>query len=592
MPIKGTSITSYRPMIQGTHGVVTSGHHRASLVGLNILQQGGNAVDAGVATGLALNVVHASECGFLGVAPIIMYVADQKKVITLDGLGVWPKAVSLEYFQRHHSGQVPPGILRALTPGACDAWFSALEKYGTMTFAEVAQPAIELAEQGVPFYPFLVWKIKRSPNGYQAWPGLADIFLPHGRPPEVGESYIQRNLGATLSRIVEVERTHRAQGRERALRAARDYIYKGELAKKIVSFCQEQGGLLTLEDLAEYQVDEASPVKVNYRGYDVYACGPWCQGPILPIALKTLEGFDLRSMGHNSAAYIHTVIEALNLAFADREQYIGDPRFVDVPMDELVSEEYHRERRKLIDPDRAWPEMPPPGDPRNVKATLDGRPRSPAEALAGAATHGGSTTFFGVIDRDGNIFSSIPTEAHTSGAFMKDIGLAVCLRGSQSKLEPGHPAALAPGKRPRLTPAPALALKDGEPYMAFGGFGGDHIPQGMLQEFLNVVEFGLNPQEAVEEPRAYTYNFPSSQMPDGRRSAPAGGGSYPAGLMRAEERIPEEVLDELRQKGHKVERLPDWWEGASVYGVITRDPATGELRGGADPRGEAFAIGY
>jgi gamma-glutamyltranspeptidase / glutathione hydrolase len=585
MPIPGTTLRSYRPLIQETNGVVVSSHPSASMIGLDILRRGGNAIDAGVAVGLALNVVHAHECHFLGVAPTIMYLADRREVTTIDGLGVWPKAASIEYFQRHHQGQLPSGVLRALTPGAADAWFTALTRYGTMSFGEVVSPAIALAERGFPVYRYLATAVQTAPETYRRWPGNAEVFLPGGRPPMVGEMFVQKDLAATLRRIVAVEGAHRSRGREQALQAARDVIYKGELAAKIVAFCQAEGGFLTMADLAEYRARCEPPVMVNYRGYDVYATGPWGQGPVFPQALKILEGFDLHAMGHNCAAYIHTVNQALNLAFADREHYIGDPAFVDVPMDALLSEAYLRERRSLIDPDRAWPAMPPAGDPRNRKATLDGTPQSPQEAATATGTVGSEsagTSYFGVIDKDGNIFSCTPSEGAKSGPIIPGTGLALCLRGSQSKVEPGHPAALAPGKRPRLTPAPALVLKDGQPVMALGGYGGDHIPQGTLQVFLNVVDFGLDPQEAVEEPRFYSYSFPNSSSP----------AAYQPGLMRAEGRIAAEVIEALRQRGHRVERYPDWWEGSCLYGVIIRNPKTGVLQGGADPRGGAYAVGY
>jgi gamma-glutamyltranspeptidase/glutathione hydrolase len=251
----------------------------------------------------------------------------------------------------------------------------------------------------------------------------------------------------------------------------------------------------------------------------------------------------------------------------------------------MLSEAYLRERRRLIDPDRAWPVMPPAGDPRRGRATLDGAPQSAREAVVAAGTTGteaAGTSYFGVIDKGGNIFSCTPSEGAKSGPIIPGTGMALCLRGSQAKAEPGHPAVVGPGKRPRLTPAPALVLKEGQPVMALGGYGGDHIPQGTLQIFLNAVEFGLDPQEAVEEPRVYTYNFPSSGSP----------ATYLPGVMRAEGRIAADRLEALRQRGHTVERLPDWFEGACLYGMIIRHPQTGVLQGGADPRGEAYAVGY
>ncbi len=586
MPVQGTTLTSFRPLMQGTNGMVAASHPAAAMAGLDILRKGGNAIDAGVAVGLALNVVHVDDCSFLGVAPTVMYLAGRREVVEIDGLGVWPQAASVDYFKKNHGGQLPPGVLRSLTPAAADAWITALSRFGTMTFGQVAESAIDLAGNGFPMFRYLAGRFVTAFEAYNANPSTAEIFLPGGRAPKQGEMFYQRDLAATLSRVAEVEESNRDRGREAALKAARDHIYTGELGRKIVAYNRELGGLLTEEDLARYHVKVASPVSVNYKGYDIYSTGPWGQGPTFPQALKILEGFDLASMGHNSAEYIHTVSQALNLAFADREEYVGDPDFVDVPMDDLLSEEYLAKRRALIDPDLAWPGTPPPGDPRNRKATLDGGPQSPRDAPAPVATagvSGGGTSYFAVIDRDGNIFSSTPSEGtKNGGAVIPGTGLVFSMRGSQSKVIDGHPASVAPGKRPRLTPAPALVLRDGEPVMALGAHGGDHIPQGTLQLLLNILEFGRDPQEAVEEPRFYSYNFPGSGWPS----------KYEPGMLRMEGRIPDAVAETLRRKGHTVERYPDWWEGSSLYCAITRDPVTKVLQGGADPRCEAFAIGY
>ena len=367
-------LTRLRPLIQGRNGVVVASHPDAAMAGLDILRRGGNAVDAGVAVGLALNVLHAHECSFLGVAPMLMYLADRCEVVSLDGLGVFPKAMSLDYLQQHHGGKFPPGMLRTLTPGAADAWITALARYGTLRFADVAQAAIALADEGFPMYRFLASGIQGATRLYSSAPSTAAVFLPGGRPLKLGEMFYQKDLASTLRGLVAVEESNARAGREQALDAVRDVVYKGELAKKIVEFCRSEGGLLTMEDLAEYRVRSEPPVHVNYRGYDVYCTGPFTQGPVFPQALKILEGFDLRAMGHNSTAYAHTVDQAMNLAFADREAYIGDPAFVDVPMEALLSEKYLSQRRRLIDPNRAWPGMPPAGDPRRGRATVDSRP--------------------------------------------------------------------------------------------------------------------------------------------------------------------------------------------------------------------------
>jgi gamma-glutamyltranspeptidase/glutathione hydrolase len=363
MPVPGTTLTSLRPLIQGRNGVVVASHPDAAMAGLEILKRGGNAIDAGVAVGLALNVLHSHECSFLGVAPMLLYLADRRDVVSIDGLGVWPKAMSLDYLQKHHQGKLPPGIMRTLTPGAADAWFTALAQYGTLRFGDVAQAAISLAGDGFPMYRFLASAIQNAPEVYGAAPGTAAVFLPGGRPPKVGEMFYQRDLAASLRALAAVEASHESQGRVKALQAARDVVYTGDIAKKIAAYCEAEGGLMTMEDIAAYHVRAEPPAKVNYRGYDVYCTGPATQGPVFPQMLKILEGFDLRAMGHNSAAYAHTVDQAMNLAFADREAYIGDPAFVDVPMEAMLSEAYLRERRKLIDPNRAWPGMPPAGDP-------------------------------------------------------------------------------------------------------------------------------------------------------------------------------------------------------------------------------------
>lgn len=585
MPVNGTSLSSYRPLMQGSQGAVVASHPAAALAGFDILRRGGNAVDAGVAVGLALNVVHAHECNFLGVAPAVLYHAGRGELVAIDGLGVWPRAATPEFFRDRHGGKMPVGILRALTPGACDTWFTALARYGTMTFGEVAQAAIDLAEKGFPVYRFLLDALREDTPDYTRYDTNAAVFLPGGKLPALGDLFVQKDLAATLRMLVAVEQANAGLGREAALQAARDEIYTGSLGRRIVAHCQALGGLLTMEDMAGYGVRCEAPVHVNYRGYDVYATGPWGQGPVFPQALKILEGFDLKAMGRESAACLHTVNQAINLAFADREGWLGDPAFVDVPIAELLSEAYLAKRRSLIDPDCAWPCLPPAGDPRALKAVRGDGPASAREAVRGAdlpGPNGPGTSYYGVIDGAGNIFSCTPSEGAKSGPMVPGTGMSISLRGAQSKLDPAHPACLGPGKRPRLTPAPALVMKDGQPCMAIGGYGGDHIPQGMLQVFLNIVDFGLDPQEAVEAWRAYSYSFPQSTYPYASKP----------GLMRAEGRIGSEAAEGLRKLGHRLELYPDWWEGACLYGAIVRNPGTGLLQAGADPRGEAYALAY
>jgi gamma-glutamyltranspeptidase / glutathione hydrolase len=385
--------------------------------------------------------------------------------------------------------------------------------------------------------------------------------------------------------VCDAEETASSRGRGAGLRAARDYVYKGELAQRYVAYCRDGGGVLTLDDMAEYEGRCEQPSRVSYRGVDVYSTGLWGQGPVLPQALKMLEGYDLRAMGHNSATYVHAVNQALNLAFADRETHMGDHRFVEVRLDDLLSDDYLARRRSLIDADRAWPEMPPAGDPSRRLALMappaDGT--GSASAVPGSGSTDAGTAYFGVIDGRGNIFSCIASDGARSCPVIPGAGVGLSSRGNQCRLEAGHAAAPAPGKRPRLTPAPALALRDGTPFMAVGGFGGDMIPQAILQVFLNAFEFDLDPQAAVEAPRFYSANFPSSSIVP----------TYRPGVLQAEDRIDPEVLDALAQKGHSIERLPAWWEeGACLYSMIRVQPDTGLLEAGADPRGGASALAY
>ena len=341
------------------------------------------------------------------------------------------------------------------------------------------------------------------------------------------------------------------------------------MAREIAAFHQANGGLLTEADLADFRVQVEPPARSAYRGYDVLTCGPWCQGPTLLLALNLLEGFDLPAMGRGSADYLHTVLEALKLAFADRDAYFGDPDFVDVPLDRLLSDEYAAERRALIRPDVAWPGAPPPGDPL-------------ALAVSARQEIEHDTSYVCVVDAAGNAFSATPSDGAVGGPAVPGLGFPISSRGGQSWLDPAHPSRLGPWKRPRLTPNPALALKDGRVAVAFGCPGGDSQVQGMLQVFLNLVEFGLDPQAAIEAPRVVTRSFQNSFWPHvyeagpgGRRDAhPRGGAArtWPPAGTRCTPTTPG---------------------AASRWSApITADAATGVLAGGADPRGDCYAAGW
>lgn len=571
-------MSSYRPVITGTRHMISAGHHAAAHAGFTILEAGGNAVDAGVAAGIAVGVLQTDRVNFAGVAPIMMWLAEHQRIVNIDGLGTWPRGVSPDYFVRHHGGKMPKGILRTVMPAAPDAWLTALEKYGTMSFGEVAAAAIRFARDGFPMHAFMAEYIAEHEDDYRRWPSTAAVFLPGGQAPRVGELFVQRELGATLQYMADEEAAHASRGREAGLRAARDAFYQGDIAATIVRYHRENGGLVSAHDLANFRVRFETPVKTRYAGIDLYACGPWCQGPVLPQALNIVAGHDLRALGHNSPEYIHLLTEALKLAFADRHRYYGDPRFVKVPIDTLLSAGYAASRRAMIDPDAAAPGLPEAGE---------AGPAAKAGAKLPAAAHGepaplADTSYVAVIDRHGNAFSATPSDGSSATPVIPGTGLCPSSRGSQSWCDPQHPASVAPGKRPRLTPSPALAMKDGKVYMPFGSPGNDIQPQAMLQVFLNVTAFGMDPQAACEAPRFATYSYPSSSEPH----------AYHPGRLNLESRIPERTAQALAARGHDVKRWPDIaWQAGAVC-IVRRDEDTGMLEGAADPRRPAYALGW
>ena len=569
---------AYRPTITGTRHMVCAGHHAAAHAGFAILEAGGNAVDAGVAAGIAVGVLQTDRVNFAGVAPIMLYLADRREVLTLDGLGPWPRAASVDFFVRQHGGRIPPGILRTVMPAAPDAWLTALERFGTMSFGEVAAAATRFARDGFPMHGFMADYIRDHEQDYRRWPSSAAVFLPGGRPPQPGELFVQSDLGRTLQYMADEEAAHAGRGRGAGLQAARDAFYRGDIAATIVRYHKENGGLVTADDLAGYKVRFEPPVHTRFGGIDVFACGPWCQGPVLPQALNVLSGFDLRALGHNSAQYIHVVAEALKLAFADRHRYYGDPAFVRVPIETMLSAEFAAQRRKLIRRDEAWPEMPPAGEVAGFGAGAGALPAAERGEPAPLA----DTSYVCAIDRHGNAFSSTPSDGSVSTPVIPGVGLCPSSRGTQSWVDARHPASIAAGKRPRLTPSPALAMRDGRLLMPFGSPGNDIQPQAMLQVFLNLNVFGMNVQDAIEAPRFATYSFPGSSAPH----------AYHPGRLNVENRIPAGTGDALAALGHKVAWWPEIEWRAGAVCAIRVDPETGILHGGADPRRPAYALGW
>jgi gamma-glutamyltranspeptidase/glutathione hydrolase len=565
---------AHRPTIAVTRHAIAAGHYLAAIAGFAILEAGGNAIDAGCAAGLALGVVQSDLVDIAGVAPIMVYLAESREVVTIAGLGPWPKALDPDLFMRTYGGKIPKGVLRTVVPAAPDGWITALQRWGTMRFGEVAAAAIRLARDGFPMYPLMVESLRRHEADHRLWPSSAAIFLPNGRPPEVGELFRQTDLAGSLQYMADEERAAAGRSRMAGLEAARDAFYRGDIAKKIVAFMKEEGGLLSAEDLADYRSPIGPPERRRFGDLEVFTCGAWCQGPVLLQTLALLEGVNLAALGHNSADYIHQLAEALKLAFADREAYYGDPAVVEVPLATMISAGYAALRRKSIRPDLACPAMPAPGDL--------GRGFGDFRPAAGDPNPEPDTSYVCVADRFGNLFSATPSDGSYGSPVVPGTGLVPSNRGSQSRPDPRHPSGVAPGKRPRLTPNPALAIKGGERLMPFGTPGGDVQSQAMLQVLLNRFVFGQDLQAAIESPRFASYSFPSSFAPF----------DYYPGRLAIEARISERVIADLARRGHEIQRWPDWIWTAGAVCAIDVDKKRGVIEAGADPRRAAYALGW
>lgn len=572
-----------RPVFMGTHGVVVAGHYLGAMAGQKMFEVGGNAIDAGVAASFALAVLEPTHYSIGGEAPILIYHAKSNKVVALSGQGQAPKAATIQYFRELGLDLIPgDGLLPATVPAVVGTLATALAYFGTLSLGRVLAPAIELAADGFPVYPRLRSFIAKDAERFRReWPSTAAIFLPGGEVPDIGTILRQPELAVTLQSLADAEAYYlkKGSGRQEAILAAADTFYTGDIARKLVAFCQsnafpdasgkEHRGLLTIDDFTAYRTRIEEPVMVNYRGYQVYKCGPWTQGPVFLQQLNILEGYDLVSMGHNSAQSIHTVIEAAKLAFSDRERYYGDPLFVNVPLDMLLSKEYAAERRKMIDQQRASLAYRDGDVPALVS-----QPKVDAEA--------GDTTHVDAIDAEGNMIAATPSGGWIrSSPIVPGLGFPLGTRLQMFWLDERHPNGLQPGKRPRTTLTPTLVMKDGYPCMVFGTPGGDSQDQWTLQFFLNVVDFGMNVQEAIEAPNFYSKHFPSSFYP--RQAFP--------GQVAMEERIPEVVRQQLTAMGHRI-RLEGPWSGGCVS-AIRYHPETGIIAAGASPREEkVYAVGW
>jgi gamma-glutamyltranspeptidase/glutathione hydrolase len=511
------------------------------------------------------------------------YSAKEGRVVSYSGLGVAPRNATIQFFKSNGYETIPDvGILGQLIPATVDTDCAILQRYGTMSFAEVAAAAIDLADNGFPVHRFMSGNIKAHAKNIERFPYNASIFFQTGGVPGLNDIFYQKDAAKSLRLLLQVESGALAAGKSRnqALEAVRDCFYKGEISRAIVKLHAEQGGLFTYDDLASYHGKWEEPIVVTYKGYEVYTNSAWNQGPLLVQVLNILENFDLEEMGHNSPHYVHVISQAINLAMADREKFYGDPDFIPVPTG-LWTKGYGKKRATLVDMNKAFQEMPPFGDPEKLHA-VGGQQPLLAKLRADEACSHTDTTYLCVVDRDGNTFSMTPSDGGMDSPMVPEYGITLGTRLTQFRLDASHAAALAPGRRPRLTPNPALVMKDGRPFMPLGTPGGDQQAQAMVQVFLNVAEFGMNVQQAIEAARFGSYNFPDSFAPH----------PYFPGRLAIEERLEASVGEALKAKGHRVHRWQDWtWLAGAVCAIVV-DERRGVLTGGADPRREAYAIGW
>src|SRR3989454_1863656 len=581
------SSRTYRPEIVGRVGVVAAGRHFAAEAGMRMLARGGNAVDAGVAAPSAAAVTETSHFGMGGEAPLILYLADRKDTVVINGQGTAPAAATPEMF--HGARGIPTnGPSAGTVPAVIDALTIALAEYGTLTLADTLAPAISLAD-GFPWYDFLTIYLK--PDLEKMSPAALRIYAPGARIPETGSVFRQTDLAQTLRALVEAERRGAARGRKEAINAARDRFYRGDIGRRIVKAVQEAGGLMTEADLAGYKGRLEQPtrgtLKTRHGTFEVFKTGFWGQGPVLLQALAILQGFDVERTGHNSSEYIHTVTEALKLALADRDQFYGDPDFAKVPMLGLLSEGYAAERRKLIAPLKAN-NRSRPGEPWKFQPSSGIRQRSrvatrPMLVPASSPQPSLDTTTVNVADAKGNLFSASPSSAwFFGGVFIAgDTGVPLGNRTQAFVLDEDHPNVVAGRKRPRTTLSPTVVLRDGRPFLALSSPGGDSQDQQALQVFLNLAVFNMRPQEAVEAPR-----FNSLQYRESFRDH-----RFFGGALQLENRIAPVVVEALGRLGHRVGLMGPFMmdAGTPLAGV---EPLHGTLFGAADVRRQRFVVGW
>jgi gamma-glutamyltranspeptidase/glutathione hydrolase len=575
-----------RPVVSGSGGVISTGHPLVSMAGMRMLLLGGNAFDAAAAAGFAAAVIEptasyslCSEC------VAIIHDAKGDQTLVLSGQGPAPALATIATFAKKGFPRIPTGPgpnahLSFTVPGAVDAYLKLLETFGTRTIVEVLAPALEYAEEGFPMYEYMHRMLSNRETRSQFAlypPGGEAVFYPAGRPPRVGERFRQPGLAGTLKKLIAAG----AQGggdRLAGIRAVRERFYRGDIAVTIGAFSEKWGGLLRAADLADYRAQFEPPLAMTFAGREILGQSAWTQAPVVMQALGLLQAFDLKAMGHNSGRYVHTLAEALKLAFADRERYYGDSH--EVPLAELLSPAYLQERSALIRADRAMREAPPPGEVREIRQKV-AAPSPPSPAPNPSAAHAkDGTTHIACIDREGNMIALTSSGGvFRKSVFSPELGCTLSTRSEMFSLEEGHPNALAPGKRPRTTLISYLICKGGRPIATVGCPGGDDQGQANLQMILNMLVFDMNPQQAVEAPRFATETLIDSFWPH----------SYRPAVLSVEPGISEPVRDELRSLGHEIEVV-----GACGIGAVVtrRGPDVGTLSAGADPRRPTYALAF
>jgi gamma-glutamyltranspeptidase/glutathione hydrolase len=598
MTLVMSAAATQRPPVMGRNGAASAGHPLTTAAAFEVLLKGGNAFDAGVAAMLVGGVVEQDLYSLGGEGLVLVYPRNDGKVTAVVGQGWAPKGATIEYYNARHKTLDGEGLDPAVVPGTLHAALTVLERWGTMSFEQVSARAVEYAREGFPLRPRTAESIKGNLKFFEKWPDNQKYWLkPDGSMYKPGETIKLPTLAHTLTLMVEAERAASAKGRAAGVAAARDRFYKGDIARDMVAFLKQHQAPFELADFSEFFAKIEEPATTNYRGYQVYKHSFGSQGPVLLETLNILENFDLKSMKRNSADYIHTVIEALKLGYADRDTYYGDPAFVQTPAEGLLSKEYAKQRAALIDPRHASRGFIA-GNPlafdskvkdwkywvANIADGTKGAGAEPdAEPLRGTLK---DTTHISVIDKAGNIFDATPSGGWIGGAvILGQTGIGMSVRGEQFWLDATRAAQLRPRARPRYTLTPSIVLRNGQPFMAIGTPGGDNQDQTILQAFLNVVEFWPdwypNLHEAFEWPRVQTLHFFGSFWP------------HSAGFNRlnVEAPISDEVLKELQARGHNANRIRTQSISSCATAVLI-DPASGNRIAGADPRRDCYAMAY